>query len=131
MNEIEKLLRSVLEEKLSPINENLQKLNQRIEGLDHRVEGLDQRIEGLDQRIEGLDQRVGALDQRVEALDQRVETLENVMSKQFADVKADLNAIRKQTAQNSEMQSELSEAREDVENLKLDMKMVKKLILNQ
>lgn len=124
MNEIEKLLRSVLEEKLSPINENLQKLNQ-------RIEGLDQRVEGLDQRIEGLDQRVGALDQRVEALDQRVETLENVMSKQFADVKAELNAIRKQTAQNSEMQSELSEAREDVENLKLDMKMVKKLILNQ
>ncbi|BAU26878.1 hypothetical protein DFP93_12744 [Aneurinibacillus soli] len=89
MSEIEKVLRAVLDEKLSPINESLQKLGQRID------------------------------------------TLEDGMNKQFGETKSDLRIIREQTAQNSEMQAELHETRDDVENLKLDMKMVKKLILNQ
>lgn len=110
MDEIEKVLRSILDEKLSPVNESLQKLSQRIGTMDQNIE---------------------VINQRTETMDRRIEMLEDVMSKQFVDVKSDLSAIREQTAQNSEMRSELSETREDVETLKLDMKMVKKLILNQ
>ena len=72
-----------------------------------------------------------SVNQRLDALEKGQQVLRSEMDKQFAEVKNEIRIVREQTAQNTEVQATVNEVREEVDDLKLDVKILKKMVMNQ
>lgn len=78
------MLRSVLQEELTPVHNQLDGIDQRLGGMDKRFETIDQRFDGIDQRLDGMDDRFENIDhqlvgmyKRFDGIDERLDKIEN------------------------------------------------------
>ncbi|WP_047153810.1 hypothetical protein [Aneurinibacillus tyrosinisolvens] len=81
--------------------------------------------------LQTMNQRIGALENGQETLGEGQNELRAQIHREFAEVKADLRIIKDQTAKNSELQSPVSDVQKEVEELRLDLKILKRAITNQ
>jgi hypothetical protein len=81
--------------------------------------------------LQTMNQRIGALENGQETLGEGQNELRAEIHQEFAEVKADLRIIKDQTAKNSELQSPVSDVQKEVEELRLDLKILKRAITNQ
>lgn len=95
------------------------------------VLSMEEMLKQILEQLNSMREEMKTMNQRIDNLEQEQRITRLEMHQSFKEVKEELRIIREQTARNSELEAEVNTNKNDIEDLKTDVKMIKRIITNQ
>ncbi|MEZ2660414.1 hypothetical protein [Aneurinibacillus aneurinilyticus] len=123
----EKNLLDLFQIALQPINERLSGIEKRLGTLEHGQQEIEKRLNTLEHGQQEIEKRLDTLEHGQQEIEKRLDTLEHGQQ----EIKNTLQLVKEQTACASELQSPIGDVQKQVDDLALDLKILKRAITNQ